>query len=134
MRRACRPWRLLLGDADKAVACAAACALGDIGTPEAAKALGECAKKRPKTVKPAVADASLVCAERLLADGKKAEATMVYKSLSGEDQPKQIRLAATRGLLSVAAEEGLEDLGRTATARHGVLSIGGRCSPWVLGG
>ncbi len=38
----------LLGDADKAVACAAACALGDIGTPEAAKALGESAKNAPE--------------------------------------------------------------------------------------
>ena len=26
----------------------------------------------------------------------------IYKSLSGEDQPKPIRLAATRGLLAVA--------------------------------
>ena len=50
-------------------------------------------------MKQAVADASLVCAERLLADGKKAEATLVYKSLCGEDQPKHVRLAATRGLL-----------------------------------
>ena len=40
-------------------------------------------------MKPAVADAALACAERLLADGKKAEATDVYRSLSGENQPKQ---------------------------------------------
>jgi HEAT repeat protein len=95
----------LLTDADKAVARAAACALGDIGTPEAAKALGEFAKKAPAELKLPVADASLVCAERLLAAGKKAEAMMVYKSLSGEDQPKNIRLAATRGLLSVAQKK-----------------------------
>ncbi len=79
--------------------------LGDIGSPEAAKALGEFAKKAPDDRKLAVADASLVCAERLLAAGKKADAMMVYKSLSGEDQPKQIRLAATRGLLSVAQKK-----------------------------
>ena len=97
----------LLGDADKAVACAAACALGDIGTPEAAKALGEFAKKAPEGVKPAVADGCLACAERLLADGKKAEAVAVYKSLSGEDQPKHVRLAATRGLLAAAGKKGL---------------------------
>ena len=94
-----------LGDADKAVACAAACALGDIGSPEAAKALGGFAKKAPEGVKLAVADARLACAERLLADGKKAEAMAIYKSLSGEDQPKHVRLAATRGLLSAAGKK-----------------------------
>jgi HEAT repeat protein len=89
----------LLADADQTVACAAACALGDIGNSEAAKSLSEFAKKAPEDLKPAVADASLSCAERLLTDGKKAEAMLIYKSLSGEDQPKQIRLAAMRGLL-----------------------------------
>ena len=39
----------LLADADKAVACAAACALGDIGNPEAAKALARVRRRtRPK--------------------------------------------------------------------------------------
>jgi HEAT repeat protein len=90
----------LLGDANKAIACAAACALGDIGDATAAKALLEAAKKSPDEVKASVADASLACAEHLLADGKKAEAMQVYKAFTGEDQPKHVRLAATRGLLS----------------------------------
>jgi hypothetical protein len=91
-----------LGDSDKDVVRAAACALGDIGTPEAAKALAASAKGAPADVKPALADACFVCAERLLAGGKKAEAMAVYKALSGEDQPKNVRLAATRGLLQAA--------------------------------
>ena len=95
----------LLGDADAAVACAAACALGDIGNTEAAKALGDFAKKAPEGVKPAVADACLACAEQLLADGKKADALAIYKSLSGEDQPKHVRLAATRGMLTAAGKK-----------------------------
>ena len=95
----------LLGDADKASASAAALALGRIGSPEAGKVLGGWAKKAPEGVKPAVADACLACAERLLADGKKAEATALYKSLSGEDQPKHVRLAATRGLLAAAGKK-----------------------------
>jgi len=94
-----------LTDADVQVAGAAACALGDIGTSEAAKALVEFAAKSPDTVKPALADASLVCAERLLANGKKIEAMRVYKSLGGADQPKLVRLAATRGLLAVAGKK-----------------------------
>ena len=95
----------LLGDVDAAVACAAACALGDIGNTDAAKALGNFAKKAPEGVKPAVADACLACAEQLLADGKKTDALAIYKSLSGEDQPKHVRLAATRGMLTAAGKK-----------------------------
>ena len=95
----------LLGDADKAIASAAAGALGMIGSPEAGKALGQRAKKAPEGLKPAIADACLACAERLLGDGKKAEAIALYKSLSGEDQPKHVRLAATRGLLAAAGKK-----------------------------
>ena len=95
----------LLSDADASIACAAACALGHIGTPEAATALTDAVKKAPDAVKVAATDGALVCAECLLAAGKKAEATAVYKALAGEDQPKHVRLAATRGLLSVAGKK-----------------------------
>jgi hypothetical protein len=94
----------LIGDADAAVACAAACALGDVGGVDAATALGESSKTAADNVKAADADARLECAERLLAAGKKAEAMAVYKSLSSADQPKQVRLAATRGLLLAAGK------------------------------
>jgi HEAT repeat protein len=94
----------LLGDADKAVVSAAACALGSIGTPEAAQALGPAVKSAPQGVKPAVADGCLVCAELLLADGKKAEAVALYKSLVN-DPRKQVSVAAKRGLLSAAGKK-----------------------------
>lgn len=95
----------MLGNADPAIVRAAACALGNIGSPQAGKALGDFAKKAPEGVKPAVIDACLVCAEGLLADGRKADAVGLYKSLGGEDQPKHVRLAATRGLLAAAGKE-----------------------------
>jgi HEAT repeat protein len=95
----------LLGDSDNAIACTAAQSLGAIGSPEAAKALGEFAKKAPEAVKLAAANGLLACAERLLAAGKKAEALAAYKSLLGGNQPKQVRLAATRGLLLVAGKK-----------------------------
>jgi HEAT repeat protein len=95
----------LSGDSDQTLAFAAINALGKIGTPEAAKALSGMVKKAPDAQKLIAADASLVCAERLLADGKKAEAMDLYKGLSGEDQPKHVRLAATRGLLASAAKQ-----------------------------
>ena len=95
----------LLGDSDKTIVCAAASSLGLIGTPDAAKALADFAKKAPEGAKLAAADACLACAERLLADGKKAEAVALFKSLNGEDQPKHVRMAATRGLLLAAGKK-----------------------------
>jgi HEAT repeat protein len=89
----------LLGDADAAIVIAAATALGAIGTPEAATALVAAAKKAPAATKPAIIDGALHAAELLAAAGKKAEAIAVYKAFMGEDQPKHVKLAATRGML-----------------------------------
>jgi HEAT repeat protein len=99
------PLAAMLADGDKTVAAAAATALGEIGNAEAAKALGELVKKPPEGLKLVAANASLACADRLLADGKKADAIAIYKSLSGEDQPKHVRTAATRGLLAAAGKK-----------------------------
>jgi HEAT repeat protein len=94
-----------LHDTDKVVACAAACSLGNIGTPEAGKILSAFAAKAPEDVKTAAVDACLVCAERLLADGKKVDAAALYKLLAGPQHPKHVRLAAARGLLAVAGKK-----------------------------
>jgi HEAT repeat protein len=93
----------MLGDADAAVARAAALALGSIRTPAAAKAIAG-AKTVNSDAKPAVTDASLACAEALLADGAKADALLIYKKIGSEDQPKYVRLAATRGMLACAGK------------------------------
>jgi hypothetical protein len=93
----------LLSDADAAVARSAALALGAIRLPTAARALAD-AKPESDEVKTAVIDASLACAEGLLAAGKKMEAMSLYNTLTGEDQPKHVRLAATRGMLACAAQ------------------------------
>jgi HEAT repeat protein len=92
----------LLGAADIAVARAAAFALGDISTEDASKALA--AAKPAEGLKSATTDASLSCAQALLAGGKKTEALMIYKGLAGDDQPKHVRLAATRGILACAGK------------------------------
>jgi HEAT repeat protein len=94
----------LLGDADPAIARSAALALGSIRSPEAAKALRG-AKSQDTNVQIAITDASLACAEGLLAAGDKAQAMMMYKSFAGEEQPKHIRMAATRGLLACAGKK-----------------------------
>jgi len=93
----------LLSDADVTVARSAALALGAIRAPEAARALRE-AKPEKIEAKIAVTDACLACAEGLLAAGKKGEAMAVYKGFIGEEQPKHVRLAATRGMLACAGK------------------------------
>jgi HEAT repeat protein len=94
----------LVGDGDAAVSRAAALALGDIRTGEAAKALAA-AKPANEDASAAVTDARLACAEALLAAGKKSEAVALYRSLAGENQPKHVRLAATRGMLASAGKK-----------------------------
>ncbi|HPU07772.1 MAG TPA: HEAT repeat domain-containing protein [Thermogutta sp.] len=87
----------LMTDSNPGVARAAVLALGNIRTAEAAQAL-TAASVAPE-VRPAVADAMLACAEALLAAGNKVQAMALYKKLMSDDQPKHVRLAATRGML-----------------------------------
>ncbi len=92
----------LLKDHDAAVARAAAKALGDIGSVEAAKVL-HAAQPSSAEIQQSVIDARLACAEALLADKKAADALAIYQSLAGDNQPRLVRLAATRGKLACAA-------------------------------
>ncbi|MFM7561614.1 MAG: HEAT repeat domain-containing protein, partial [Planctomycetota bacterium] len=94
----------LLSDANEKVAVAAASALGDIRSPEAAKALGG-VKPTSDAVRAAITDARMSCAEGMLAAGKSAEALVIYKSLTGDDQPKHVKLGATRGVLACAGKK-----------------------------
>ncbi|MBL7134761.1 MAG: HEAT repeat domain-containing protein [Phycisphaerae bacterium] len=93
-----------LGDSDIRVARAAAHSLALIGTPAAAKELSAFASKAPANMKMQAADACLICAEQLLADGEKAEAIALYKGLKDGDQPKHVKVAAMKGLLAAATK------------------------------
>lgn len=88
------------GDSDPAIARAAVQSLGLIATPAAAEALGKAAANAPETMVLMVADARLVCAERFLADGHKAEAVALYKELQGKDQPPHVKIAAMKGMMA----------------------------------
>jgi HEAT repeat protein len=88
--------RRLLKAPDDAVARAAAVALGCIGSVEASKALGS-ARPRAGLV-PVFADASLSCAEKLLAAGQAKEAKATYERLLKENSSELVRQAAGRGL------------------------------------
>ena len=94
----------LLDAADQRVAAAAAAALGSIANPAAREALAEFQQRAPQALQLAAADAYLACAERLLAEGDRVQATAIYRALATADQPAHIRLAATRGLLAATQQ------------------------------
>lgn len=85
--------------ADDNVASAAAAALGSIGGASSAKLLQAALAKTSGIRRTAVAAASLVCSERLLAEGKRDQALALYASLSAPDVPKPVRLAAMQGII-----------------------------------
>jgi HEAT repeat protein len=89
----------MMHGSDTDVARAAAAALGSIGGVSSAKELQSALAKTKGMVRMAVADASLVCAERLLADGNRDQALTLYASLSTPDVPKPVRLAAMQGII-----------------------------------
>jgi len=97
------PLGALLQDGDPAIARSAAIALGDIGNVDAAKTL-QGALSASNARQPVI-DALLTCAEALLAAHRHAEALAIYKSLSGEQQGRLVRLAATRGMLACASKQ-----------------------------
>jgi hypothetical protein len=89
----------LLSSSDALVARSATAALGNIGTAMADKALTEAASTIHEEAKVSLADARLLCADRLLADGHPAAALVIYKDLHADSQPRHIRMAAVHGQL-----------------------------------
>ncbi|MBL8213853.1 MAG: hypothetical protein JNK87_24255 [Bryobacterales bacterium] len=79
---------------------AAAAALGSIGGLASAKELQAALGKTTGMMKMVVADAALVCCERLIADGKREPALALYAVLSAPTTPKPQRLAAMSGIIA----------------------------------
>ena len=77
---------------------AVAKALGEIGTAESARALETFRGKGTPVQRLAVADGFLICAERLVAAGERAQAMKIIEPLSDASQPAHVRLAAQRAL------------------------------------
>jgi len=90
----------ILGE-DPASAAAAAKALGEIATPEAVKALTAARGKGPAPVQQAVVDGTLICADRLVADGHRSQAISLIEGLTDASQPEHVRGAAKRMLSAV---------------------------------
>src|SRR5215203_2688108 len=90
----------ILGE-DPPSAAAAAKALGEIGTSEAAKALTAARGRGPAPVPQAVVDGTLICADRLVAAGQRSQAITLLEGLTGASQPEHVRQAARRTLSAV---------------------------------
>jgi len=92
----------LVGDSDQMIAAAAVSALGNIADAQATKVLAGAKGKTTGKLRLLVLDAYLRCADRLVAEGKKADALAIYEELMKE--PKPIGIAALQGKLN--AEKG----------------------------
>jgi HEAT repeat protein len=88
-----------LKDPDADVAAAAAVALGRIGNDTATKTLRQSLAAAAPAVRSAVAEGCILCAERLMAEGKQGEAAEIYDEVRRADVPKQRVLEATRGAI-----------------------------------
>jgi len=98
--KAVEPVAKLLGSADPAVSEAAAATLGQISGPAAAKALLDALPKSKEPMRTAIADACLVCAEGLIAQGDRKQATSIYDTLSRPEMPHTVRVAAMHTLIT----------------------------------
>jgi HEAT repeat protein len=94
----------MVGDSDQMVAAAAVSALGNIADAQATKVLAEAKGKATGKLRALVMDAYLKCADRLVAEGKKAEALVIYDELRKE--PKPISIAALQGKLNAEKSKG----------------------------
>ncbi len=90
------PIAALLEDPNPPVAAAAAGALGEIGTPAAAEALRTFLPKAPDTVRIELANAGLMAAERLTAEGEGSTARALLDALLAAAPPPHVRAAVTR--------------------------------------
>ena len=97
----------LLKDADAGIAAAAAAALGKIATPEACAAIAAARVAAPPAVKAVLDDSYLLCADELLKQKKNDAAAAIYQGLFKVSEPKQVRMAALRGIVAAGGEKTL---------------------------
>ena len=88
-----------LGNDDPQVASAAAIALGTIGNAQATAALSTALATAPADVRSAIAEACVLCAERLLAAADREAAAELYNQVRTAHVPKQRVVEATRGAI-----------------------------------
>ena len=113
--------------------------MGKIGTPECAQALAAAADKIPAAARPTFCDGYLLCADRLAAAGKAAEAHAIYQRFAKPAEARAVRQAAFHGLLCTAGDKkeelvvallttGDADARAIASGHLGSLSSGALCT------
>ncbi len=122
--QAVEPLTAKLTDTDREVVAAAAAALGRVGNAAASGALEKALANASAELRPAIAHGVILCAERLLADGKSADAVKLYDRVAKADVPKQVTLEAIRGAIVSRGSQGLplllEQLRSPDQARFGI--------------
>ena len=96
-----------LQNADVEVASAAAVALGRIGNAAAADALRKSLAAAPASVRTAIAEGCVLCAEAFTAEGKSADAVAMYDEIRKADVPTQRIVEATRGAILARGQDGI---------------------------
>lgn len=97
----------LLAGPDAEVTGAAAAALGRIGTVDAAKQLQATLARATGPLQITLADASLTCAETLVAAGKRSDAAAIFDRLTGSGFPDYLRTAAMCGAITARQDAGI---------------------------
>ena len=97
----------LLKSSDPDVASAAAVALGHLGGTKAAEALTKALVSAPETVRGAVAQGCILCAETLIAQGKQPAAVKLYDTVRTANVPWNRQLEAIRGAILARGPAGL---------------------------
>ena len=90
----------LMYETEPMIAEAAISALGTIASAEATESLAKAKDKVSDKLKVVALDAYLKCADKLIAQGKKTQALVIYKELQKEGLPKPIRTAAVTGMVN----------------------------------
>lgn len=99
-----------LADPSVDVASASAAALGRIGNVAAAKALQKFFVDSPASIRSAVAEGCLLCADRFLGEGNSKGAMEMFDMVRRSEAPLQRKLEATRGAILARGEAGAEML------------------------
>jgi len=126
-----------LKDDDPAVAAVAAKALGYIGNAQAAGILQKALTEAAPSLRPAAANACLLCAEGLLKQKQRDQALALYDTVREAGVPKHVVMAATLQAIVARGDEGIpllveefssDDEARFRNAIHAARSLGGGVS------
>ncbi|HOX39259.1 MAG TPA: DUF1080 domain-containing protein [Candidatus Brocadiia bacterium] len=97
----------LLRDQDPATADAAASSLGLIGGEDVPGALAVARRTDNVLLRHSATDALLKCGDIAFSEGRKDEAAAIYEKLYADWEPRTVRIAALRGILTCRGEDGM---------------------------